>query len=423
MISTLTELRRVLQTTPSKKVKHGCGGGLHLEHHPNGSAYYLGRMTINIEGRSKRSEVHIGTNKKDFSLKEAREQWQEMKRWSRENNREPKHYLNEVINNKVVIPYTFGTAVNGFVNSKKEGRDAIKTWGNYDRIFKQTIFPLLPPDTPLECLKESRGGRAKINRVLDEIVHGSTGERHELARRSRQLIKQAIEFATKKGWFNDNENSARPLSIERSKRKTVHHPRLDWNDVPQFLEDVTLNRCGTSTHTLLASKFLLLTALRTGALARLEWEMIDEVNNVIVINGKTSGLKRTTENEHIPHKVPITSLMWQIIEKCKKLNHGERYLFLSNGLGNKVHADPEAPNRYFKNLGYKGKQTAHGWRRTFLTYGIDILKQNETVIRRQMGHLPEGNVLKAYDGSELLEERYNFLTDWGNLLIKKGLEV
>ena len=29
MISTLTELRKVLQTTPSKKVKHGCGGGLH----------------------------------------------------------------------------------------------------------------------------------------------------------------------------------------------------------------------------------------------------------------------------------------------------------------------------------------------------------------------------------------------------------
>ena len=76
MISTLTELRRVLQTTPSKKVKHGCGGGLHLEHHPNGSAYYLGRMTINIEGRSKRSEVHIGTNKKDFSLKEAREHFE-----------------------------------------------------------------------------------------------------------------------------------------------------------------------------------------------------------------------------------------------------------------------------------------------------------------------------------------------------------
>ena len=420
MIKTLTDLRKQMKVIPKSPVKKGCGGGLHIVHHPNGSIYYYGRMTVQVEGESRRPEVQVGTNSKDFSLNEARDLWQRMKTWARDNNREPKDYKNEVISNKVVIPHTFGTAVRGFVNSKREGEDAIKTWHNYDRIFKQTIFPLLPPETPLDCLKESRGGRVKMDHVLVEI---SKGNRHELARRSRQLIKQAIEFATKKGWFPNEENAARPLSIERSKRKSVHHPCLNWNQIPNFLEEVSLNKCGTSTHTLLASKFLLLTALRTGALSRLEWDMIDEVNNLIVISGSTSGIKRTEENEHIPHKIPITSLMWQIIEKCKKLSSGERYLFLSNGLGKKVHADPEAPNRYFKNLGFKGKQTAHGWRRAFLTNGIDVLKEREVVIRRQMGHLPEGSVLKAYDGSELLDERYNFLVNWGDLLLKNGLEI
>ena len=421
MIKTLTDLRKQKKVTPKSPEKKGCGGGLHLVHHPNGSIYYYGRMTVQVEGESKRPEVQVGTDGKDFSLNEARDLWQRMKTWAKDNNREPKHFKNEVMKEKVVIPHTFGTVVSGFVNSKREGVDAIKTWHNYDRIFKQTIFPLLPPDTPLECLKESNGGRAKINKIHDEIV--GTGGRHELGRRSKQQIKQAIEFATKKGWFPNNENAARPLSIERSRRRTVHHPCLNWNQIPNFLEEVSLNKCGTSTHTLLASKFLLLTALRTGALTRLEWDMIDEVNNMIVISGKTSGIKRTEQNEHIPHKIPITSLMWQIIEKCKKLSSGERYLFLSNGLGKKVHADPEAPNRYFKNLGFKGKQTAHGWRRAFLTNGIDVLKEREVVIRRQMGHLPEGSVLKAYDGSELLEERYNFLVNWGDLLLKNGLEI
>ena len=420
MIKTLTELRKQKKVTPKSPEKKGCGGGLHLVHHPNGSIYYYGRMTVQVEGESRRPEVQLGTNGKDFSLNEARDLWQRMKTWAKDNNREPTDYKNEVISKKVVIPHTFGTAVSGFVNSKREGEDAIKTWHNYDRIFKQTIFPLLPPETPLDCLKESRGGRVRMDNVLVEI---SKGNRHELARRSRQLIKQAIEFATKKGWFPNEENAARPLSIERSKRKSVHHPCLNWNQIPNFLEEVTLNKCGTSTHTLLASKFLLLTALRTGALSRLEWDMIDEVKNLIVISGSTSGIKRTEENEHIPHKIPITSLMWQIIEKCKKLSSGERYLFLSNGLGKKVHADPEAPNRYFKNLGFKGKQTAHGWRRAFLTNGIDVLKEREVVIRRQMGHLPEGSVLKAYDGSELLDERYNFLVNWGDLLLKNGLEI
>ena len=60
---------------------------------------------------------------------------------SKTNNREPKDYLSEHSSKKVVIPHTFGTVVEGFVSSKKEGKDAIKTWHNYDRIFKQTIFP------------------------------------------------------------------------------------------------------------------------------------------------------------------------------------------------------------------------------------------------------------------------------------------
>ncbi len=93
----------------------------------------------------------MGTNSKDFSLNEARDLWQRMKTWAKDNNRKTKHFKNEVMKEKVVIPHTFGTVVSAFVNSKREGVDAIRTWHNYDRIFKKTIFPRLPPDTPLEC--------------------------------------------------------------------------------------------------------------------------------------------------------------------------------------------------------------------------------------------------------------------------------
>ena len=416
-----TQLKQTVRTKPQRKTKYGLGDGIHLVHHPNGSAYFLGRMTVHISGQTKRSEVHIGKYDNEFSLPDAKEEWSKIKLWAKTNNRMPNDYYKEEEQKKILIPHTFGDAVQGFILSKKEGRDAIKTWHNYNRIFNSTIFPLLSPSTPLDSLKESNGGRQRLDQVYEEII--GSNERHELARRSRQLIRQAIEFATKKGWVSNNENSARPLSIERSKRKTVHHPCLTWEEVPQLIEDINLNSCAMSPHTVLSTKFLLLTALRTGALARLTWEMIDEKNNMLTISGTTSGIKRTAVNDHIPHKVPITNVMWGIIDKCAKLNRGEEYLFLSNGLGKNIHADPEAPNRYLKNLGYRKRQTAHGWRRVFLTNGKDVLKEREDVIRRQMGHLPEGKVSKAYDGSELLEERYNFLTNWGNLLVNKGLEI
>ena len=87
------------------------------------------------------------------------------------------------------------------------------------------------------------------------------------------------------------------------------------------------------------------------------------------------------------------------------------------------HLDPSAPNNYLRNLGYKGKIRAHGWRRNALGDGKDQLKGTTEVIQRQMGHLPQGKVLKAYDKSLLLDERRKFLEDWCSLLVKKGLEI
>ena len=79
--------------------------------------------------------------------------------------------------------------------------------------------------------------------------------------------------------------------------------------------------------------------------------------------------------------------------------------------------------KIIRNLGYKGKFRAHGWRRTALTAGIDILKTERDVIKRQMGHLPEGKVNKAYDQSERLDERREFLENWGKQLVEMGLKV
>ena len=40
-----------------------------------------------------------------------------------------------------------------------------------------------------------------------------------------------------------------------------------------------------------------------------------------------------------------------------------------------------------------------------------------------MGHLPKDKVDKAYDKSEMLDRRREFLESWGDLLVEKGLEL
>ena len=64
---------------------------------------------------------------------------------------------------------------------------------------------------------------------------------------------------------------------------------------------------------------------------------------------------------------------------------------------------------------------AHGWRRTFLTEGIDQLGYSREIIKKQMGHLPDNKVDRAYDWSEQLKERKDFLSLWGKNLVDMGL--
>ena len=206
--------------------------------------------------------------------------------------------------------------------------------------------------------------------------------------------------------------------------KVTHHPTVTWKEVPEVLSKVSLNTCNSHPITQLATKLVLMTFLRSGALTRLEWGMIKEGGKLLIIDGKTSGLKRTKHiNDHIPHHVPITAQMEKIFARAKRFNQGEKYIFPPIRESRFDHLDPSAPNNFLRNLGFEGKLVTHGWRSVALTNGIDLLKTSKEVIKKQMGHLPDNKVDQAYDKSLMLEERRIFLNKWCDLLVANVLEV
>ena len=156
----------------------------------------------------------------------------------------------------------------------------------------------------------------------------------------------------------------------------------------------------------------------------MEWDWIDWKKKLLIIDGKTSGLKRNKDiNDDIPHYVPITPHMEKILNRAKRFNNGEKYIFLPLKESRFPHLDPSTPNNFLRTLGYGGKLVAHGWRSVALTNGIEQLKTPKEVIKRQMGHLPDNKVDKAYDKSQMLVERREFLNKWCDLLEKNGLEI
>ena len=381
----------------------------------SGSKSYVGKMLHPIS--KKRIEVTIGGVKK-MKPSEAKEKWLTIKRLSKENKCHPKHLgrnskdktLNEVKDELFVVLKT---------------KIKPSTLREYQRQFRFNILPLIDGDAPIRIYETDEGANL-IEDSLVKIRGGLEGTKNELERKCRGLLHRTFKFAQAKRWIRMN-----PVITNRDMLPThipTHHPKLEWNEIPDFIDKIETFGWNHPPQQVLCTKFIMLTALRAGAAVRLKWSDVDFENEVITIDGSTSGLKRVRgKTDHIPHKIPITEDIKKLLIHAKKWRLSEEYVFAPITHSRYQHLDPESPNNFIRALGIKNKDgrpvVAHGWRGTFNTEGINVLNAELDVIKRQMGHLPEGKVNKAYDHSQRLPERKQFLTKWGNELTKMGLEL
>lgn len=421
-IQTEKEFLSLLSSFPAGK--RGIGGGLTVRKQAGikiGGIYFKG-VYRNKSGKQK--ECHIGTYGKgvgELTFKQARKKWDEIQRWAECHGKEPCDFAKQKKQDEL-SQKTFGEAVESFLALKEEKLKPA-TFIEYQRKLRNQIMPLIGETTSLKKLEWANGGRKLVMDAVNEI--GSDG-RHDLANRCQNLMKQVFNFSISRGWMSEGRNPAdRMKGDESPEASTKHHPTIQWSEVPALLKEVNLNRCNTHIQSVLATKLLLMTFLRAGSLTRLEWSWFDvDFRDTITIPGNTSGLKRKKgKNDTIPHHVPITPEMRRLFDVLSQFSGDSKYVFQPMRDSKFPHLDPSAINNYLRNLGYKDKLRAHGWRSTALTTGIDILKCERDVIKKQMGHLPEGKVDQAYDNSIRLDERRDFMHQWCQLLVDAGLVV
>ena len=299
------------------------------------------------------------------------------------------------------------------------------TLREYQRQFRFNILPNLDGDAPISTY-ETDAGADIIDDALVKIRGGLEGTKYELERKCRGLLHRTFKYAQAKRWIKLN-----PVNTNRDMLPThrpIHHPKLEWDEVPGFIDKIETFGWNYPPQQVLCTKLILLTGLRAGAAVRLKWRWIDLEKKLITIPGSTSGLKRVKgKNDHKPHFIPITKHIEKLLLHTQKWRLSEEYVFAPITHSRYPHLDPEAPNNFIRALGIKNKDgrpvVVHGWRGTFNTEGINIIKAELDVIKKQMGHLPEGKVNQAYDHSQRLPERKQFLTQWGKELINIGLTL
>ena len=439
-MTTKLNFKQCLAIKPEQtKKRYSLGNNLLIETNSiskKGKKYFIGRYRVPNKKYTLDYQIGaFGEGQKQYTPTSAMKKWEEVLEWCYKHNLSPKDYKLSKKHNlithleKPTLIQASGEFLEVVRTKVKEG-----THRDYTNKLNQ-ILSLIDGDLTIDQCEIANRGKILMNNTLRKIAGGS---KYDLENRCRFLLHRLFDYAHSRDWMTGGN----PVEINRDffivASGQHHHPTIDWIDVPDFFQRLQHNACNAHKQTVLATKFMLLTFLRTGALVRLEWDFVDLEKKLITITGATLGLKRKRgKNEHIPHLIPITDEMESILNQVRTynnflgfsstsrhpINERRKYIFPPIMDGKYPHLHPSAINDFLRDLGYKGRFRAHGWRRFALTNGIDVLKAESDVIRRQMGHLPEGKVLQAYDASERLDERRKFLDDWGKALVKEGLKV
>ena len=302
----------------------------------------------------------------------------------------------------------------GLSKEKVWGRSTAADYKN--RIYNQILNPSdggFKRDTPIKDFEWVNGGRKKLFDMRENIQkRGSLRQ----ADRNFGVCKRIFEYAIDRGWLME-PNPAKSSQETRSKLTVKHNPYLKWEELDKLCLDINENKNNSQPEVVQATKFVLLTAMRVGAVAPLEWKELNEKENVWCIPYEKMKYQRNED-----FYVPMTKQMWSIVETMRPITGNTDYVFYSPRSKNK-HLNPSSINAFLKRLGYADRLTGHGIRGTVLTANEDVLKFEKNIVRIQMSHKVMDSVERAYNHATYWGKRVEFMETWSDEMEKKGLLV
>lgn len=333
--------RQVDTVKPREKIfKLADGGGLYLQINPNGSKYW--RMKYRFAGKEKKLSFGIYP---DISLAEARTKRDEARKVLA-NDKDPGEIKKaDQLAKKLSVTNTFEAIALEWYNAKVSGWS--KNYADYvKRAFRNNVFPHLGSQPvneikPLELLS-----------VLQRMEKRGAPE---LASKVRQRCSEVFRYAIVTG--RAEYNPASDLGSALQGHEKQHYPFLTAAELPEFLHK--LSNYSGSLITLLATRLLMLTGLRTVELRLAEWCEIDFNHHIWEIPKTRMKMKR-------PHVVPLSTQSLSALRQLQELTGNYQLIFAGRNDVNKAMSEASV-NMVLKRIGYDKRATGHGFRHTMST--------------------------------------------------------
>ena len=383
-----------------------------------GSKRFVGKYRYPPGRSGKQKEYSLGSYGKGagkLTLKQARDEWEKVRAWASETGKDPIERKQAAKQQRLALASSppLKKVFEDYLAAAKLKTSTRSDYAN--KLFNQ-VLPELGPDTPIERLSWSNGGRDAVLRLKRGIERRAPSQSDKVL----TVMRQAFDFAIDQGWLEE-PNPARNSKYAKSEHIPGHNPSLPWDQLPLFFERLERNEANGSLVVRLGLKVVVMTFLRVGSLVPARWEELDYEKGQWVIPSQR--MKRKLLQQPEDHLVPLTPQLVDVFRQLQELNGHQEFVFFSGRGGATPHIHPQSLNQHLVKMGYRGMTTAHGFRALALTAGIDQLGYSNEIIQRQLAHDIGDKVRKAYDRSLEWEKRVAFMTAWCDAMVDQGLVI
>lgn len=383
---TETIIRGLKPNTAAYKVSDG--GGLHLLVAPSGSKTW--RLAYRFEGRQRC--LTLGPHP-SLSLANARKE-RELAKATLRDGYDP---CAAEVDGEAAKFENVARAWHG-------AQEARWTSAYARQVLERLVADLFPDlgDLPIKSIR-----RSQLLAALRKVEDRGT---LETARRLKQYAGSIFRFA---GATDDDVRDPTPMlkGALKSPPRSRHHAALKRRDVGPFLDALDLYEGEITTR--LAIALALHTVVRTSELIEARWT---EFENLIDLDTALWRIPADRMKMRREHLVPLTKESVAILRQLHEITGGSEFLFPAAD-GRPGHISNNTMLFATYRMGFRGRTTIHGFRRTFSTEANEHGWPSDHV-ELQLAHDEQDSVRAAYNAAQYLSARRRLMQWWSERLLE-----
>lgn len=374
-----------------KPVKLFDGGGMYLLIAPTGAKGW--RLKYRYDGKEKL--LSLGSYP-EVSLKEARDKREDARKVLAAGDDPSAKRQSETRAKRLAASNTFKAVADDWMKMKRASWAAI-TADKAKSQLEQYVYPEI-------------GHRAIADLFAPDylmMLRKLEKRTPYTATRIREVCSQICRYAIATGVAVSNPVA--DLRGALASPKTTHRPAItDRREFAILLNDMKTARMGPVTRA--AMRFAMLTFVRSAEFRFAKWEEIDEQAAEWRVPAVRMKMGKTLQ----AHVVPLARQTLELLLDLKPLTGSTPYLF-PNVHGADGVISENTVGKALNDMGYKGRQCAHGFRATARSL---LAEQgwNREAMERQLDHAERSKVVAAYARAEFLDERRAMMQAWADMI-------